>query len=72
MPSRELLKDNETLLDMNTNNSDSKVINNDIERTRVKDRKNFPDFKFFMEKIISFYLDNEGIRYKVILLFNIF
>ncbi|MCQ2820431.1 MAG: hypothetical protein MJ252_24465 [archaeon] len=50
---------------MATDNLDSKVINNDIERTRVKDRKDFTDFKYFMTKFICFYLEQEDIRYKV-------
>lgn len=72
LPNRELITEDSTLMDTATDNSDAKVINNDIERTRVKDRKDFPDFKYFMEKLISYYLVKENIRYKVNLLFNNF
>ena len=45
--------DDHIILSYNNEIEDSKVLFNDIERTRVKDRQNFPDFKNIMKEYAS-------------------
>ena len=40
-----------------------KIINNDINRTRTKEKKDFPDFDDNLTKLLIFYCENNNIKY---------
>lgn len=57
-----LIHEDDDMLSHESNNN--KVIHNDVERTRVKDRELLHEFRFYLEKILSYYCFKNDLFYK--------
>ncbi len=59
-----LIKSDDRIHNQELIHSNKKIIFNDSERTRVKDRKAFPEFRNIIEKALNLYCEDNKITYK--------
>ena len=63
-PELKLISTNDEILNYKYDNSNFSVTDNDIERTRLVERKPYPDFGFYLKQLLIYYCDMNKIKYK--------
>ena len=63
-PELKLISTNEEILNYKYDNSKFGVTDNDIERTRLVERKPYPDYAFYLKQLLVYYCDKNNIKYK--------
>ena len=54
-PDINLISSNSEILELKYNNTNYLVTDNDVERTRNLDNKNFPDYQKYLKQLLVFY-----------------
>lgn len=63
-PELKFITTNSEILDYKYDNSHFLIIDNDVERTRIIEAKEYKDFEFTLKQLLVYYCDNNKIEYK--------
>ena len=63
-PKLQLIETNEEILEYKYDNSRFLVLDNDIERTRITERKQYKDYEHYLKQLLVYYCDMNKIAYK--------
>ena len=63
-PDINLISSNSEILELKYDNTNYLVTDNDVERTRNLDNKNFPDYQKYLKQLLVFYCEKNKIKYK--------